>query len=92
MDDLLLLGSDHAKIGHLKKQLSDKFCMRDIAAISLSLSMKVNKDRANWTLIIDQTAFIDQMLEDLGMEKCKSTKVPINSGTQMVKNWYIGED
>ena len=32
------------------------------------------------------------MLEDLGMEKCKSAKVPMDSGTEMVKNRYTGGD
>ncbi len=73
MDDLLLLGPDLAKIGQLKKQLSDRFCMRDMGAISWYLGMEVTRDRANRTLFIDQTAFIDRMLEDLGMEKCNSS-------------------
>ena len=32
------------------------------------------------------------MLKNLGMEKCKSAKVPMDSGTEMVKNRYMGED
>ncbi len=54
--------------------------------------MKVTRDRANRTLFIDQTAFIDRMLEDLGMNKCKSAKILIDSETKMVQNRYIGED
>ena len=92
VDDLLLLGPDLAKIGQLKKQLSDRFCMRDMGAISWYLGMEVTRDRANRTFFIDQTAFIDRMLKDLGMEKCKSAKVPMDSGTEMVKNRYMGED
>ena len=86
VDDLFLLGPDLAKIGQLKKQLSDRFRMRDVGAISWYLGIEVTRDRANRTL------FIDRMLEDLGMEKCKSAKVPMDSGTEMVKNRYMGED
>ncbi len=32
------------------------------------------------------------MLEDLGIEKCKSAKIPMDSGTKIVKNWYMSED
>ncbi len=32
------------------------------------------------------------MLEDLGMKKCKSAKVPMDSKTEMVKNRYKSED
>ena len=66
--------------------------MRDIGAISWYLDMKINRNRANRTLFIDQTAFIDRMLKDLRIEKCESAKTPINSGTEMVKNWHMGED
>ena len=66
--------------------------MRDLAAIFLYLGIELTRDRVNRTLFIEQTAFIDRMLEDLGIEKFKSTKVPMVFGTEMVKNWYIGED
>ncbi len=92
MDNLLLLEPDLAKIGQLKKQLSDRFRITDIGAIFWYLGMEVTRDRANRTLFIDQTAFIDRMLEDLGMEKCKLAKVPMDSGTEMVKNRYMSED
>ncbi len=92
MDNLPILGPDLAKIGQLKKQLSDKFRMRDVGAISWYLGIAAIGDRANRTLFIDQTAFIDPILGDLGMKKCKSAKVPMDSVTEMVKNWYMGED
>ena len=64
VDNLLLLEPDLAKIGHPKKQLSEKFCRGDIGAIFWYLSMEVIRDRANRILFIDQTAFIDRMLQD----------------------------
>ncbi len=64
-DDLFFLEPDFAKIGQLKKHLSDRFCIRDIGAISWYLGMKVNRNQANRTLFIDQTAFIDWILKDL---------------------------
>ncbi len=54
--------------------------------------MKVTRDRANQALFIDQTDFIDRMLKKLGMEKCKLAKIPMDSGTELVKNRYMGED
>ena len=92
MDDLLFFGPDLAKLSPLKKQLSDRFCIRDIGAISWYLGMEANRDRANQTLFIDQTAFIDRMLKDLWMKKYKSAKVPIDSGTKIVKSRYKSED
>ena len=92
VDDLLLFEPDFAEIGQLNKHHSDGFCIGDMRAISWYLGIEVIRDRANWTLVIDQTAYIDRMLKDLGMEKCNSAKVPMDSGTEMVKNLYKGED
>ncbi len=92
VDDFFLLGFDLAEIGRLKKQPSDRFRMRNIRAISWYLGTEVTRDQAHQTLFIDHTAFIDQMLEGLMMEKCKSAKVPMDSGTKMVKSEYKSED
>ncbi len=63
-----------------------------MGAISLYLGIEVSRDRVNQTLFIDQTALIDRILKDLGIEKCKSAKIPRDSGTEVIKNWYMGED
>ncbi len=63
-----------------------------MGAISWYLGMEVTRDPANRTFFINQIVFIDRMLKDFGMEKCKLAKVPIDSATKMVKNRYTGKD
>ncbi len=92
MDGFPLLGPDLAKIRQPQKRLSDKFLMRNRKAISWYLGIEITRDRANRTLFIDQTAFIDRMFDDLRMEKCKLAKLPTDTGTEMVKNRYMNED
>ena len=57
VDDLLLLGPYLAEISNLKKQLGNRFCMRDMGPISWYLGMEVIRDRPNRTLYINQSAF-----------------------------------
>ena len=91
VDDLLLLGPYLAEISNLKKQLGDRFRMRDMGPISWYLGMEVIRDRPNRTLYINQSAFTQRMLEDLEMEDCKSAKVPMDSGIELVKDVYQGQ-
>lgn len=66
--------------------------MREMGAIFCYLGMEIIKNWANRNFFIKQAAFIDLMLKDLRLEKCKSTRVTIDSETKMVENWYMGED
>lgn len=91
MDDLLLLSPYLAEISNLKKQLGDRFCMRDMGPISWYLGMEVIRDRPNRTLYINQSAFTQRMLENLTIEYCKSAKVPMDSGIVLVKDVYQGQ-
>ncbi len=47
--------------------------------------MEANRDWADRTLFIDQTAFTYRMLENLGILKSKSGKRLMHSGTEMVQ-------
>ena len=85
VDDLLLLGPYLAEISNLKKQLGNRFRMRDMGPISWYLGMEVMRDWPNRTLYINQSAFTQRMLEDLEIDDCKSAKVPINLGIELLK-------
>ncbi len=92
VDELLLLGSYLAEISNLKKQLGDRYCIRDMGPISWYLGVQIIRDRPNRTLYINQSAFTQRMLEDLKMENCKSAKVPMDSGIWLVKDVYQGQE
>ncbi len=92
LEQISFFGLDFAEISQLKKQLSDKFCIKDIGAIFWYLGIKVTRDRANRTLFIDQTPFINWIIKDLRIEKYKSAKIPMGSGTEIIKNQYKSED
>ena len=91
VDDLLLLGFYLIEISNLKKQLGNRFCIRDIGPISWYLDMEIIRDRPNRTFYINQSAFTQKMLEDLEIEDCKSAKVSMDSEIELVKDVYQGQ-
>lgn len=54
--------------------------MRDMWAISWDLGIEVTRNQAN------------RMLRDLEIEKCKSAKVTMDSGTEMIQRQYKSKD
>ncbi len=83
-----LTGPYLAEINNLKKQLGDRFRMRDMGPISWYLGIEVIRSRPNRTLYINQSVFTQRMLEDLEIEDCKSAKVPVDSVIRLVKDVY----
>ncbi len=83
-----MLGLYLAEISISKKQLGNRFRMRDMEPISWYLKMEVIRDRPNQTLHTNQSAFTQRMLEELEIEDCKSAKVPMDSGIELVKDVY----
>ncbi len=91
VDDLLLLGPYLEEMSNLKETFGDRFRIRDIEPISWYLGMEVIRDQPNRTLYINQSAFTKRMLEELEIENCKSTKLAIDSGIELVKDVYQGQ-
>lgn len=91
VDDFFLLGLYLTEISNLKKQLSDRFCIRDKEPISWYLDIEVIKDQPNRTLYINQLAFIQKILEDREREDYKLAKVAMDPRFELVKDIYQGQ-
>ena len=57
--------------------------MSDLGPISYYLGLKVTRDQVNKTLTLGQTAYVDKVLEDLGMANSHAVKVPMNPGCKL---------
>ena len=62
--------------------------MKDLGAVFWYLEMKVTRDRANEPFYINQSMYINQILTNLRMDKCKSTKVPMEPWLVLEKDTY----
>ena len=74
--DILLLGNGKQLLGKLKKQLLDRFKMRDLGYVSKVLGMNVTRDRENGTITIDQKDYTEDILERYGMTNCNVALMP----------------
>ena len=83
VDDLLLLARTLDLITELKEMLAQRFRLKDLGEVSFYLGMQVIRDRENRAIYINQTAYINKVLKDLGMEDCRPVKTPMDEGVQL---------
>jgi hypothetical protein len=88
VDDFLLIGPSPQEISKLKAQLHEKFHMKDVGPCKLFLGVQITRDRANRTIHLSQTAYIDKILEVFGMTNAagKSSPMEPNALKILVKN------
>lgn len=68
--------SDMSEWTDYKNQLSHKYKIRDLGEAEWILQMKVTRDRAKRTLILDQERYIEKVLKQFNMIQCKEIDTP----------------
>jgi hypothetical protein len=92
VDDLIIAGSSRAVVDAFKRDISSRFEMQDLGALKYVLGMEVKRDRANKTLEINQTAYVDRVLARFGMSNCSPVATPATGILQSVPRDEAGPD
>jgi hypothetical protein len=85
VDDLFLFTASTRLLKQFKQGLKNKFMMEDLGEARLVLGMQVTRDRANRTLTLSQQAYLEKMLEKLGLLQMNPVTTPMNPNTVLVK-------
>jgi hypothetical protein len=86
VDDLIIAGNDMEQINIVKKELSDKWSMKDIGELSEILGMEVYRDRQRKLLTLSQTTYIKDILQKFGFSNCKPISTPLDPGMKLSKH------
>ncbi len=76
VDDIVLLAREAQEIRRIKAFLTDRFRMKDLGPIHTVLGMRVQRNRAQRTLRIDQTHYIQDILKEFQLEDCRTVSTP----------------
>ena len=76
VDDIIPVSHDIVMLNAEKKLLCEHFEMTDQGEIHFILGMTIKRDRENRTLFINQTEYLESMLEIFGMDDCKPVATP----------------
>jgi len=71
VDDILLISKSKSKISELKSMLNIKFDMKDLGNAKKILGMKIERDRNNFSLKIQQHDYLLKAVKKFGMNNCK---------------------
>jgi transposase InsO family protein len=82
VDDITILGSSLHKINDLKKSLSSRYEMTDLGEIQSYLGVNITRDRANRTMMINQTDYICGVVERFGMTDANPVYTPLPAGVE----------
>ena len=78
VDDLLILGPNKPAISTLKKNLSDRFHMKDLGPVAYYLGLKIQRDRPNKTVRLSQKTYLRKILTDLNMNSLRGAQNPMD--------------
>jgi hypothetical protein len=86
VDDMLIVGASMEDINKLKNQLSKQFAMKDLGIAKQILGMRIIKDRANCTLKISHTVYVNKILSRFSMDGAKSVSTHLESHFKLTKD------
>jgi Reverse transcriptase (RNA-dependent DNA polymerase) len=82
VDDLAICGSPSETL-HLQEYLVDTFKMKDLGDLELFLGIEVERDRANRTISLSNSSYLEKILRNNDMEACNGVSTPLPPGLHL---------
>lgn len=84
VDDVHIASKSTASQQQVKDNLSKHFKLRDLGPSKWFLGIHISRDRPNKTLRLSQHQYCIDMLEEFGMDECKSVATPMTAGVRLL--------
>lgn len=76
VDDILISERDPELVANPKKELQDRFEMKEMEEVSLILGIEVTRNYEEGTMAVSQQGYIKSILERFEMENCNPVSTP----------------
>lgn len=83
VDDVLVFCNDMDVINQLKLDLSTNFKMKDLGEAFSVLGVRITRDKQSGAISIDQTKYIEDVLNRFSMSECKPVSTPMDVGQKL---------
>lgn len=77
VDDFLIFSNCTRKTEELKSSLASEFKLKDLGFVKRYLGMRINVNKECNTITVDQSHYIEQLLNKFNMSECKTVDTPI---------------
>lgn len=81
VEDLCIMGQNTNRFKSLIKQ---RFEMEELGECTFFLGMKLERNLVSKTITLLQEKYVDPMLQEYGMEDCRSTSTPMTPNTHLI--------
>jgi hypothetical protein len=85
VDDLIILASNVSILKLLKSRLEDEFEMSDLGGLHYCLGVEFERDRANRTITMSQSKYMEEVLKRFNMEECKPIGTSLDVNSKLLK-------
>ena len=84
VDDIILGGRSIDKMDATKKELNEKFKMKDLGLLHHFLGVKIIQDQLTGVTWIGQPSYTEKILQNYGMHDSKPVSSPVNPDIKLV--------
>jgi hypothetical protein len=91
IDDITILSDSLNNIKSVKSALFKRYEMTDLGEISFYLGVNIKRDRSNKRLEIDQSRYVDEIVNRFGLSDANPVCTPLPSGTDVHFEKYTGQ-
>ena len=86
VDDVLYFTNCNQLKNELHFILTSNFKMKDLGVAEFCVGLHITRDRSNGTIYIDQSKYIEELLEKFNMTDCKPVDTPCDSNQRLTKD------
>ncbi len=86
VDDCTITGSSSSLINNTQDCIAQLFKITLLGPISWLLGLEIIRNRAAHTISLNQTSYINSVLQRFNMEACKPSAIPMNPNVQLSRN------
>ena len=85
VDDMLILGADPKKVQELVEWIAALWEIRDLGDAGAILGIRITRDRKKRTLSINQSLYIDKLIERFGLGDAKPINLPASDRNALTR-------
>lgn len=86
VDDFLIFSNNKGWTNQLKANLTKNFSMKDLGEASNCIGMRINRDKKQGTITLDQKKYTEQIIDKFNMNDCYPVKNPVDSNQKLTKD------
>jgi len=78
VDDILIFSNNQKQKNDIKEKLKKEFKLKDLGEVTNCLGIRITRDRQRGLLWMDQSQYIDQVLNKFNMKDCNPSSTPLD--------------